>query len=279
MQPWMQPMLCEKADAVPIAPGWMLEPKLDGWRGIVWRDEDVRVYGGRNGSDYTGALPYLEQEVMALLPRGTCLDGELIAPNGWGNVQSAMTSGPHRPSEASPALRFVFFDVLKLLGEDVRHQPWTERRAYIEQIASQLAGRMTHLRLSIAIPATAEAHENILDLGAEGTVAKRASGVYVSGRRTREWVKIKPAAKDTVDCTIVGFKQGTGDNSHLYGAIEFELPNGERSRCKILNAKLRRDMTAHPERFIGMTLEVRHWGETDAGKLRHPQFHRLRTDR
>jgi len=274
------PMLCEKSDKVPTGDLWALEPKLDGWRGIIGRHlTGVSLYGGRNGSNYTGTLPYIEAEVCNFFPPDTWLDGELIAADGWGNVQSVMrSSGAHFPTDRSPGLRFVIFDMLRCNGQEIVGWTYEQRRELLE--VAQL-DQSEFLRRSFVLEATEQNHLTILELGGEGTVAKRKNSTYLPGRRSRNWIKVKPPAHDTVDCTIVAFKPGEpgSEFAGMVGAIEFELPNGKRSRCSGFDMKLRRELTANGDRYIGMIVEVAHWGETAEGKLRHPQFRRLRTDR
>ena len=69
MESWLRPMLCGTADVVPTDPKWVLEGKLDGWRSVCHREQDrVRACGGRNGSNYSGQLPYVEAALLDLLP-------------------------------------------------------------------------------------------------------------------------------------------------------------------------------------------------------------------
>jgi hypothetical protein len=98
-------MLAQAGDPIHNPDEWIHEYKLDGWRGLLWNDENgsVHTYGGRNGSDYTGRLKEAEW-VVGLLPRDTCVDGEIVAnPDGddWGSVQSQMTSHSHVGTEVS----------------------------------------------------------------------------------------------------------------------------------------------------------------------------------
>jgi ATP-dependent DNA ligase len=119
-----KPMLCEPAEAMPTSPdGWVLEPKFDGWRAIVHLgDNGVVLYGGRNGNSYSGQVPYIEQALADNLPPNTVLDGELIHPDGWGSVQSAMTT-----RGGLPGITFVAFDVLAVNANDVRALEWENR--------------------------------------------------------------------------------------------------------------------------------------------------------
>lgn len=283
MDAWLKPMMCNPVDEVPTGPDWILEGKIDGWRGVahVQVDKTVKLFGGRNASDYSGQLPYLEAELAALLPPDTAIDGELMDEAGsWGGVQGAMTRGAENSAKSNP-ITYVVFDILRLYGGDVRGSRWDERRKMLEEIFTledrvRQPSELLHVRLAPYGPSSQESHEAMLTLGLEGSVCKRKDSRYTSGARSPKWVKIKPQA--TADATVIGFKDGQNGFAGLVGAIEFRLPNGKESRCSGFDMGLRKLMTDNPERYIGRTIEVKHHGETAEGKLRHPQFSRFRDD-
>jgi ATP-dependent DNA ligase len=188
MEAWLRPMLCGTADAPRTGVRWVIEPKLDGWRAVALVESGVRMWCGRNGSNYTGQLPYVESDLIDLLPPDSAVDGELVGQRGWGDVQSVMTrgGGPHTPSRALPALLYVVFDVTRWAGEDLRSKPWSERREVLDSIGG---GLLDGLSVSVApyAPASAAAHEQMLKLGLEGSVCKRTDARYVNSR-SNLWV-------------------------------------------------------------------------------------------
>ncbi len=143
---YLKPMLCASADVPVCGPDWIAEPKLDGWRLLAVRDHDcVRIYGGRNGRNYTGRLPYLEGALFDALPAGTVLDGELVG-DSFAHVQTVMKSNvAHTPTHGQGALRFVAFDVLCVDSEDWRGEEWMNRRTLLEDL---LAAGVPHVELS-----------------------------------------------------------------------------------------------------------------------------------
>lgn len=278
MEAWLRPMLCATVDEVPESSDWAIEGKLDGWRVITHVNGQARLFGGRNGSLYSGKVPYIEEAIAAVLPKDSAVDGELIgSESGLGDVQGVMTcgSGPHVPSKAVPALTYVLFDVIRLDGQDMRSTPWEERKHALNLALGSMP--LEHVTTSSWGDSSQAAHDEFVRLGLEGSVCKRKDSRYVNGRSPL-WVKCKP--QTTAEAKIVGFKEGTGSNAGIAGAIEFELVAiGARSRCKILSADLRAAATAHPELLIGRTIEIKHHGLGKTGSPRHPQFLRLRPDR
>jgi len=286
MEAWLKPMLCDLADAVPDGDDdWIIERKLDGWRAVAHRTPNrVRLYGGRNGSEYTGKLPYIEA-VLNRLPEDTAVDGELVAPDGWGSVQGTMTRGgtaPHEPTAASPPLRFVLFDVLKVQGQDVRKLPWRERRAML--VAAGFNGPLVFT--SASEPSEVRVYQQFLDEGHEGAVAKHVESKYVAGKSHHSWVKVKPTL--TGEAVIRGFKPGTpgSDFDGTLGALELEMldendqPNGV--LCKAgsgLDRDLRDLIWGDQDAFRGRFVEIRYQELGPTGIPRFPRFLRMRDDK
>jgi ATP-dependent DNA ligase len=287
MESWLSPMLCASADVVPEGPEWVLEGKIDGWRAVthITAEGKVCLYGGRNGNAYSGRVPYIEDELRALLPADSAIDGELIGTGlsgGMGYVQSTMTSNvAHKPSARVPALTYVVFDLTRLGGDDLRDLPWSERRARLEDL---FASDGKHVRLNPTGPSTMACHEAMLAHGLEGSVCKRKNARYINGR-SGSWVKIKWSS--TLEAVIVGFKDSkTGphvgafvidllDDNDLPTGIQTTVKCGTQARHD--SATRERDSGAGD--WIGAVIEIKHNGIGASGVPRHPNFVRRRGDR
>jgi len=287
----MKPMLCASVDDVPVG-DYALEPKLDGWRFLMHTTgRGVIAVAGRNASDYSGRLPYIETELAASLPPDTCVDGELVGTE-WGDVQSVMgMGGPHIPTVKSGGLRYVVFDVLRCDGQDTRSLPWRDRRAILE--SANLDG---YISRTDVFEATPRALQVALATGFEGVVCKQRDSVYVNGR-SPSWVKIK--AEWTCEAMIVGWEVGTGSNAARLGALHVTLldendapkvgPDGKPVTTKVgggfTDAQRQEFAGLKPPTFTpqgwgaGTVIEIKHNGEMASGKVRHPTFVRLRNDK
>lgn len=161
----------------------------------------------RNGRDFTAKFPDVQAALETQLATDCVLDGELMVWTGdrldFDALQQRMVNTAatvrRRLVPAQPA-SFVAFDVLAIVGVDVRPMRWTVRRRRLDS----LAGRwVAPLQLS---PVTADADEarEWLDAfkssGVEGLVVKGASTRYQPGRR--DWVKVK--RRDTVEVICGG---------------------------------------------------------------------------
>jgi bifunctional non-homologous end joining protein LigD len=71
------PMLAQLEAQLPIGDAWRYEPKLDGFRGLLWHRATGTVQLlSRNGRDLGPWFPELVQAGLAL-PPNTLIDGEL----------------------------------------------------------------------------------------------------------------------------------------------------------------------------------------------------------
>jgi hypothetical protein len=160
MEAFLKPMLCGKADLVPEGDEWVAEPKFDGWRAVTHVGDQVRMFCGREGSEYSGKLPYIERVLRTILPPDSVVDGELLGSE-WGDVQGVMTRGngqPHVPSSAVPALTYVLFDITRLNGEDLHARSPGTSAAPARRAANRDRGRLDAHRVARAPVAGRRVH-------------------------------------------------------------------------------------------------------------------------
>jgi len=82
--PVPQPMLARLQSTLPRGDQWRYEPKLDGFRGLLWRRSATAVQLlSRNARDLAAWFPELVQAGQALSP-GTLLDGEIVIADDLG---------------------------------------------------------------------------------------------------------------------------------------------------------------------------------------------------
>jgi ATP-dependent DNA ligase len=72
----LAPMLARLESSLPRGAEWRYEPKLDGFRGLLWRSENGQVHLlSRNLKDLSPCFPELVRAGDSL-PQNTVLDGE-----------------------------------------------------------------------------------------------------------------------------------------------------------------------------------------------------------
>ncbi len=289
MDSWMKPMLCTAVDDVPVG-DFVMESKFDGWRLLVHSTgRGCMTFAGRDGSDYTGKLPYIERELARCLPPDTAVDGEIIGVSRE-DVQSIFFSdGEHIPTAGAPPLTYVVFDVLRCNGEDVRGLPWHERRALLEAAKFE-----QHVRLTDLYPCNKRTYQVAVATGFEGVVCKRRDSIYRSGSRGSAWLKIK--AEWTVEAVVQDWEVGKGAHAGRMGALKCRLldgdapgdtykvgPDGKRVEIRVgggFTDAIRDDVAANFSRnWFRQVIEVKHNGITANGKVLGPNFVRRRDDR
>ncbi|WP_258021715.1 ATP-dependent DNA ligase [Streptomyces anatolicus] len=198
--------LAEGVTALPDGGGWAYEPKFDGHRLVVLRDERGRVVlQARSGRTVTTAFPDLA-EAAARLPEGTALDGEVVVWSG-GRIDFAAVQQRAAATRARAAVlartlpaSYAAFDLLAEAGEDCRRLPYEERRARLVRLLAPWGPPLQ------AVPSTTDRdtaltwYDTLPATGIEGLVIKRLDGAYRGG--TRAWLKLRHS--DTRDAVVVG---------------------------------------------------------------------------
>src|SRR5262249_29649637 len=139
------PMLAKRTSALPEGEGWIFEPKWDGFRALVFRDNDELFIQSRDEKSLNRYFPELVQPLKAQLPPKAVLDGEIVVftPDGldfglWQMRIPPPAPGVARPAEKPPA-SIVFFDLLGDGDSDLRSAPSRARRARLESIPAHAA--------------------------------------------------------------------------------------------------------------------------------------------
>lgn len=188
---------------------FLYEPKWDGFRCLIFRNDDGVVLQSRGLDDLSYAFPEVCSAALEL-PPGSVLDGELVVLRD-GKVDFTSLSARIRPrseehgniarlASESPAF-FVAFDILAQPGLPLLETPARARRDHLEQLVSQVPQvRLTPVTTDSA--AAALWFEKVLGAGLDGLIAKPAGGTYQPG--VRALLKIKP--EYTADVVVAGWR-------------------------------------------------------------------------
>jgi ATP-dependent DNA ligase len=222
LQPPVLPMLAKSVTSVPDqpgdGPGWVYEPKWDGFRALVFRDDtagedDVRI-DSRNGRPMQRYFPEVVEAVRQALPPRCVVDGEIVLARpgtidaGAAHLDFDALSQRIHPAasrvrllaEQTPA-SLVVFDVLALGDEDLTSRPLTDRLAALDGFG--LAGPQVHATPRTTDPEVARQwFDSFEGAGLDGVVAKPADGAYQPNKRAM--LKIKHAR--TADVVLAGYR-------------------------------------------------------------------------
>src|SRR2546430_1483864 len=301
-----EPMLAETREQPFSKPGWLFELKLDGYRVRAGREAGAARLVTRNGHDIAPAFPEIARALTALPYEAFIFDGELVVPDEAGRpsfqrlqnrAKVSRALGVRRAATEPPALLSVF-GLLAFEGHDVRPSPLEQRKALLEPIVP----RVGPIKYLSHFEKDGEAlYEQVVKMGLEGIVAKKAEASYRAGR-SANWLKIR--ADRTDDFVVVGFTRPKGSRSG-FGALDLgAYENGKlvyagragsgfsAAQLKDVSATLEKSVRPTPA-FTGpvpqdsghtwveaaLIAEVRYKEWTDEGLLRQPVFVRFRDDK
>jgi bifunctional non-homologous end joining protein LigD len=205
------PMLATLAQEVPGGEGWVFEIKWDGYRIVSRIAESEAELRTRKDQDYTERFANVARELPKALKTPDCVvDGEVCALDEDGRPSfSAMQQG----KSGTPVVYFVF-DLLEVDGEPIIDLPLAERRKRLEQLLDR---RNKTVRLSETFDDGKALLKAAKEQRLEGIVAKRLELRYLPGKRSRDWLKIKPHGRQ--EFVIAGYTRGQGRRMGTLGSL------------------------------------------------------------
>jgi bifunctional non-homologous end joining protein LigD len=294
-----RPMLATQEGAIPRGEGWTFEVKFDGYRALAYIRAGECKLVSRNGNDLTGRFADVAKAlVKAVRSPNAVVDGEVTRIDTTGRTSFSELQ------QGSGQLVYYAFDLLELDGKPLVDLPLHERKERL--------GRLIDLRTgSVAVSEGFDDGDALFEVAQaqhlEGIIAKRVDSTYKSGRRTREWLKVK--TENTDEFVVVGYTAGAGRRAGTFGALVLAVHEGSglryvgnvgtgfddaeiRKLLKLMKP-LRRDAPPFGElpkmprvrkgdvQWVEPKLvaQVRYGEWTHDGHLRHPAYQGLRDDK
>ena len=309
----VEPMLASLTAVEAFGPeeGWAFEMKWDGVRVLAYLAEGRVELRSRRGRDDTAAYADVAAALTEVPARSAVLDGEVVVldDNGrpsFGLLQSRINltkaADIARLSVTHPA-QLMLFDVLELDGESLLKRTYDERRAILESLVQPRPGS----RLQVPPVFDGDLHAAMATsqaFGLEGVVAKRRSSRYLPGGRGATWRKIKHFK--TQEVVVGGWRPGQGrrdggvgsllmgvptaDGLHYVGRVGSGLNDRQLDDLQAALAPLARATSpfsdvpredARDAHWVEPVLvgEVSYGELTGPGRMRHPVWRGLRTDK
>jgi bifunctional non-homologous end joining protein LigD len=177
MLPNIDPILPVLSKTVPTGREWLYEPKLDGFRGMLYLDNGIGSFLSKSRKP----MPRFRELAMHLAVTmpviDAIFDGEIVVM-GENNVDfNALLFTRGEPVYAA-------FDLLWLNGVDLRLLPLHRRKAQLRKLT-----RLTSIGYVDAMD-DPELFDATGRMDMEGIVAKRRNDAYAGETR---WVKVKHA--------------------------------------------------------------------------------------
>ena len=298
LSPPIKPQLALTRKQLPEGEEWAYEPKLDGFRAIVFVDGADAYIQSRGGKELARYFPEL-----SFSPGRWVLDGELVIRDADGMLEFDALQERIHPAQSRIELlskeipaQFVCFDLLAEGEEALLDTPLRERRERLERIAAGAGLELT--------PLTADTGQAERWLGSiEGVMAKNLDAPYIPGKR-KGFAKVK--RERTIDCVVMGWRPGKeegtvgslilglydGDDLRSVGHISGFSAEAKRAmRAMLAPLESGESGSAEPSRWTGgrdlewvelrpeLVIEVG-YDHAASGRIRHgARFHRFRDDK
>ncbi len=190
--------------------GWAYETKWDGYRTLAFVVGSHVALQSSNLIDVTRKWPSLAAIAEGVNATGAVLDGEVVCFDENGASRFEWLQQGKKP------VTFVIFDVLNIDGHDITGLPFEQRRALLEQLVEPGPNWLVS-PLHTGPGSGAALAEATKDAGAEGIIAKRLDSLYVPGKRSPSWRKIKH--RRVQEFVVGGYTTGSGARESTFGSI------------------------------------------------------------
>jgi DNA ligase-1 len=210
----------------------LFEVKYDGARLQIHlkksgRNVEARFYSRRLNDD-TRAMPDVAAALKKAWKGGDAiLEGEAVAfdptlrekqPFQAVLMRLGRVHGIEEKAREIPLVLHLF-EMVYHDGEDLMSVPQSERRARLSKLFRTTDRvKMTESVVTDSAEEQAAFFRRAIEEGHEGLMAKDPDAVYIPGRRTENWMKIKPAF-ETLDVVITGGIWGSGRRRGLLSSL------------------------------------------------------------
>jgi DNA ligase-1 len=212
---------------------WVMEHKWDGIRAqLIVRNRNLYLWS-RGEELVTPSFPEF-QALLDALPDGTVLDGEILPyPKGQVGSFNDLQKRLGRKTISKALLKNIpvilrAYDLLEWQGEDLRHQPFSNRNSLLTTLVTPLAGDPAlplDLSPALEIPGWDAVHKErgrSREWRSEGLMLKKKDAPYQVGRKKGDWWKWKVAPL-TVDAVLIYAMRGHGRRSNLFTDYTFAV--------------------------------------------------------
>jgi len=270
IDPPVEPMLARLTPDLPLGDGWWYEPKWDGFRALAFRDAEQLYLQSRDLKPLDRYFPELLDPLRSAGGEDArfVLDGEIVIARDGALDFEALLLRIHPAASrvamlaAETPAAFVAFDCLADGADDLRAEPYAERRHRLERLLADAPAGVL-LTPATADPELARQWFDVFEgAGLDGVVAKRAEQRYLPGKR--EMAKVKHLR--TADCVVAGFRWHKNGPGTMIGSLLLGLWNeaGQLQHAGVTSsftAERRRELVGFLEPYRHDALEGHPWRE------------------
>ena len=276
---------------------WLFEIKWDGYRAISEIEKGrVKLYS-RNGLSFETAYPPIFKALSKIMDK-VVLDGEIVVLNEHGQPEFQLLQ--HYDNNREKPIIYYVFDILSFNGKNTCDLPLIERK----KILSSIKFDNNFIRYSDHILENGKSFFEVTkEKNLEGMMAKKVNSIYMPGKRTTDWLKVKHSK--TQEAIIAGYTPPAGSRKY-FGSIVLGILNENKKLKYIGNSGSGFNQASLKELYNLMNpliqakspfaerikdnskitwlkpeliAEIKFSEITNDGKLRHPIFLHLREDK
>jgi bifunctional non-homologous end joining protein LigD len=211
-----KPMLAKLTDAVHNDPQWMYEAKYDGYRAVTMVHDQKAEMVSRNGNSFTKRYHNLVTE-LEQIDDDIILDGEVVIEDQHGVSNFQLLQNFMTTHEG--VLKYYVFDILFLNGYSLTGLPLSQRKELLESFFAKYSFKHV-LQSTVIIGKGEQLLKKLTAKGYEGIIAKESSGLYHTGKRAADWLKIKSVMMQEV--VICGYTLPQRSRKH-FGSLVLGL--------------------------------------------------------
>lgn len=293
--------LARLVDKAPEGDEWLHEQKFDGYRILANLDHgDVELLS-RRFKDWTEQFPSVASAVSHIKAKRAVLDGEVavVMADGRTSFQGLQNAFGRRDANVA----YFVFDLLELDGEDIAKLPLEKRKERLAKLIGKKQDGIVRYSDHV-IGRGGEFFKLACKQGLEGIVSKRRDKPYSPGRggswtKTKCWLRQElviagytdpEGARTHVGALLVGYyedgklkyagKVGTGFSMQMLAELKKTLEPLETAKCPF-TPEPSRAWTGPGRHWVAPVLvcEVAFAEWTNDGRLRHPSFQGMRSDK
>jgi ATP-dependent DNA ligase len=269
INPPILPMLAKRVGEIPEGDTWLFEPKWDGFRSLVFRDQDEIVIQSRDQKTLNRYFPELIEALLSQLPERCVLDGEIViaGQNGldFEKLQLRIHPAASRVkllAVESPA-SMVFFDLLSEGNQDYRSEAFGTRRKRLAQLLSSTVAPIHLTPATDHRDVAADWFRRFEGAGLDGVMAKDVAGTYESDKR----VMLKVKHERDCDCVVAGFRwhkdgEGSAVGSLLLGLFDENGALQHVGVCSSFTQQKRRELVDFLSPYRKDALVDHPWGSS-----------------
>lgn len=294
---FIEPMKAQLTDLPAFdSTDWVFEIKWDGYRAIAEINKSVNKLYSRNGLTFDKAYPKVF-DALKHIKKKTVIDGEIVVfdEKGKPNFQKLQ----NYKSNDKYVIQYYVFDCLELEGKSLANLALVERKKILQKILpkSNVIVFCDHVDTE-----GKSLFKEMKKMGLEGMIAKRKNSIYLIGKRSSDWLKIKNV--QTQEAIIVGFTDPKGARN-AFGSLLLAVKKKNKlvyignvgtgftdKSLKDLHTKLKKiicktsplDVPIKETPDItwvdpALVCNIKFTEITDDGSVRHPVFQGLRIDK